>query len=145
MIDDLQLSQIGAKKRKPVPPVPEFTTPKHSSKISPTDLFGPSDSESVSEADWAALNAHTSDSSESEVAPVEETYSEKGSGSEVASSSAEDSGSDYESGSSFEEAKRRQSKRSTRGSATSKQAAAGRKQQFNMNKARGFLCSPQSV
>ena len=115
LIDDLQLSQIGAKKRKPVPPVPEFTTPKHSSKISPTDLFGPSDSESVSEADWAALNAH---SSESEVAAVEENYSEKSSGSEVSSSSAEESGSDYESGSSFEEAKRRKSKRSTRGSAT---------------------------
>ena len=107
-------------------------------------MFGPSDTDSVSEADWAALNAQSSgESSGSEKPSPEDNYSDNYS--EKHSSTAESTGSDYESGSSFEAAKRKQAKRKTRGSATCKAAAAGRKQQFQRTKARAFLSSPQSV
>ena len=83
------------------------------------------------------------ESSGSEKPSPEDNYSENDS--EKQSSTAESTGSDYESGSSFEEAKRKKAKRKTRGSATCKAAAAGRKQQFQRTKARAFLSSPQSV
>ena len=145
LIDDLHASKVVAKSRNPLPPVPDFSTSKQCSKLSPHELFGPSDSESVSEADWAVLNAETSDSSENVQNEPEENYSEECSGSEGGSSTAEESGSDYESGSSFEEAKRKQSQRKTRGSATCKQSAAARKKQFHITKARSVAASPQSV
>ena len=144
LIDQLQLSKIASNNARALPPVPQFTTPTQHKKISPTDLFGPSDTDSVSEADWAALNAQCSgESSGSEKPSPEDIYSDNYS--EKQSSTAESTGSDYESGSSFEAAKRKQAKRKTRGSATCKAAAAGRKQQFQRTKARAFLSSPQSV
>ena len=145
LIDDLHASKVVAKSRNPLPPVPDFSTSKQCSKLSPHELFGPSDSESVSEAHWTVLNAETSDSSENVQNEAGENYYDECSGSEGGSSTAEESGSDYESGSSFEEAKRKQSQRKTRGSATCKQSAAARKKQFHITKARSVAASPQSV
>ena len=48
---DLHASKVVAKSPHPLPPVPESSNSKQCSKLSPHELFGPSDSESVSEAD----------------------------------------------------------------------------------------------
>ena len=102
-------------------------------------MLGSSDSEAVSELDFAAMNAETSEDGTSSENSVEDLYS--GSHSE----SGESSGSNYESTSSFEARKAKKAAKMRHGSATSKAAAAGRKQLMHIRSAKATKGSPQSI
>jgi len=119
-------------------PPPGFSAKSTDRKMTALELLGSSDSEAVSEVDFRAMNAETSDDEPSSENSAEDLYSD------AASESGESSGSDYESTSSFEKRKAKKAMKMRHGSATSKAAAAGRKQQMHMRKARAFTGTPQS-
>ena len=119
-------------------PPPGFSAKCTDRKMTALELLGSSDSEAVSEVDFRAMNAETSDDEPSSENSAEDLYSD------AASESGESSGSNYESTSSFEKRKAKKAMKMRHGSATSKAAAAGRKQQMHMRKARAFTGTPQS-
>ena len=137
LIDELQANTPKLPPKKRLPQVPVF--PPQDRKMSALELLGSSDSEAVSEVDFAAFNAETSEDERSSEHSVEDLYSEH------ASESGESSGSNYESTSSFEARKAKRASKMRHGSATSKAAAAGRKQQMHIRCARALNKSPQSV
>ena len=123
LIDELQASSKKLPPKKRLPQLPVFPPPPPPErKMSAMEMLGSSDSEAVSEVDFSAMNAETSEDGTSSENSVEDLYS--GSHSE----SGESSGSNYESTSSFEARKAKKAAKMRHGSATSKAAAAGRKQ-----------------
>jgi len=118
---------------------PKCLPPPPERKMSAMEMLGSSDSEAVSEVDFSAMNAETSEDGTSSENSVEDLYS--GSHSE----SGESSGSNYESTSSFEARKAKKAAKMRHGSATSKAAAAGRKHLMHITSAKATKASPQSI
>ena len=156
LLDELSASKPPAKQNKPVPPVPRFNPQPLNRKMSKRDLWGDSETDNISETDWEKKKV---DSSDGEMSAVENLQGddistpEDDSSTDTEGEDVESSGSNYESTSSFERRKEKQKKkqelrsstRKTVGSATCKQAAAGRKKSHQMSESRKFLSSPQSV
>ena len=116
--------------------MPDFYDNPQDRKMSALEMLGSSDSEAVSEVDFGAMNAETSEDSEHS---AEDYYSGP------ATESGESSASNYESTSSFEARQAKRAAKMRHGSATSKAAAAGRKQQMHMRNEKASLNTPQSI
>ena len=142
LIDEIQTAQKSTSHASKLPPVPAFKESANQRKPTVEEMFGSSDSESVSDFDYRNVGGGDSDSFGEEAPEAEDMYSgEESSKSE----SGESSSSNYESTSSFESRRKKHFRHSSHGSATSKAAAAGRKEKMKANKAAAIRKSPQAV
>ena len=142
LIDEIQTGGKSCSHSSKLPPVPAFQDSINIRKQSVKKKVGVSDSDPVADFDYRNVGGGDSDSFVEEGAEAEDMYS----GDESSKSeSGETSGSNYESTSSFESRRKKQFKRSSHGSATSKAAAAGRKKKMIANRKAALENSPQSV
>ena len=125
-------------------------------KMSARELWGDSETDNVSETDWDQKKGYSTAGEESPVENIAQediSSPENGSETESEGDDVESSGSNYESSSSFERRKQELKMKKMKAlhntkaakSATSKQAAASRKQKHNMSKERAYVDSPRSV
>ena len=150
LIDELTSSSGRPSKALAVyPQVPNYGADLMPRKLSSQDLFGDTDTDVVSDTDWENKKCGSSDGgNSSDAREAEECYSDSN---PTASEEGESSCSDFESTSSYEKKKMKKrtsqpvSTRKTPTSATSKQAAAGRKKAHQTMRARASEGSPQSV
>ena len=155
LLDELSASKpaAAATEKRVVPEVPRFLPNTMGRKMSTRELWGDSETDNVSETDWDQKKGYSTAGEESPVENIAQediSSPENGSETESEGDDVESSGSNYESSSSFERRKQELKMKKMKAlhnkkaakSATSKQAAAGRKQKHNMSKERAYCKSP---